>query len=82
MTKLTINAEGQVLLSRDMLDHLGLHSGGIVVARKLPNGRIELKAAHRKGTIADLFDLLKRDGRRSLSIDQLNKIAARGWAST
>jgi hypothetical protein len=80
MTKFAINAQGKVLLSRDVLEHLGVHPGGKVIASKLPNGRIELKAAHRKGTIADVFGLLKRDGRRSLSIEQISKLAARGWA--
>jgi len=47
---------------------------------KLPDGRIEVKAARQTGRISDVFDLLKRENRRSLSIEEINKVAARGWA--
>jgi hypothetical protein len=32
------------------------------------------------GKISDVFDFLKKKGRPSLSIEQINEIAARGWA--
>ena len=80
MTKITIAAEGQVLLSGDMLEHLGLVPGEKIAASKLPNGRIELKADHQTGKIIDIFGAVRRDGRRSLSIRRMSKVAARGWA--
>ena len=80
MTTLTVTAKGQVTLRRDVLEHLGVHPGEKITVNKLPNGRIEVKAARPTGRIADAFGILKRQGRPSLSIDEMNKIAARGWA--
>ena len=47
---------------------------------KLPDGRIEVKAVRPTGKISDVFDFLKRDDGPSLSIEEMNDIAARGWA--
>lgn len=80
MTTLTITAKGQVTLRKDVLEHLGVHPGEKISVNKLPNGRIEVKAARPTGRIADAFGFLKRQGRPSLSIDEMDKIAARGWA--
>ena len=80
MTTLTITAKGQVTLRKDVLEHLGVHPGEKISVNKLPNGRIEVKAARPTGRIADTFGSLKRRGRPSLSIEEINKIAARGWA--
>jgi bifunctional DNA-binding transcriptional regulator/antitoxin component of YhaV-PrlF toxin-antitoxin module len=80
MTKLVINSKGQITLPEDMLEHLSLQPGKKVIARKLSNERVEIRAAHRMGAITDVFGILKRDGRRSTSIERIDKIAARGWA--
>jgi hypothetical protein len=48
---------------------------------KLPDGRIEVKAARPTGKISDAFGFLKRKDGPSLSIEKMNRIAARGWAS-
>jgi hypothetical protein len=80
MTTLTVTAKGQVTLRRDVLEHLGVHPGEKITVNKLPNGRIEVKAARPTGRIADAFGILKRQGRPSLSIEEMNKITARGWA--
>jgi acylphosphatase len=47
---------------------------------KLPDGRIEVRAARPTGRISDVFDFLKREDRPTLSIEEINEIAARGWA--
>ena len=80
MTTLTITAKGQVTLRKDVLEHLGVHPGQKITVNKLPNGRIEEKAARPTGCIADAFGFLKRLGRPSLWIEEMNRIAARGWA--
>jgi AbrB family looped-hinge helix DNA binding protein len=81
MSKLTITAKGQVTLRKDVLDHLGVHPGDKVDVEKLPDGRIEVKAARPTGKISDVFGLLKakRKG-RALSIEEINQIIAKGWA--
>jgi len=47
---------------------------------KFPDGRIEVKAARPTGEISDAFNFLKKNKGPSLSIAEINKIAARGWA--
>jgi AbrB family looped-hinge helix DNA binding protein len=80
MSTLTVTAKGQVTLRKDLLEHLGVHPGQKIAVEKLPDGRIEVKAARRSGKISDAFDYLKRKGGPSLSIEEINKITADGWA--
>jgi hypothetical protein len=80
MSTLTITAKGQVTLRRDLLKHLGVQPGEKITVDKLPDGRIEVKAARPTGRISDVFDFLKRENGPSLSIDEMNEVAARGWA--
>jgi AbrB family looped-hinge helix DNA binding protein len=81
MSTLTVTAKGQVTLRKDVLEHLGVHPGEKISVSKLPDGRIEVKAARPTGKISDVFGSLKakRKG-RSLSIEEMNRIIARGWA--
>jgi AbrB family looped-hinge helix DNA binding protein len=80
MSTLTVTAKGQVTLRKDLLEHLGVHPGEKIAVDKLPDGRIEVKAARPAGKIADVFNYLKKKKGPSLSIEEINKIAARGWA--
>ena len=80
MSILTVTAKGQVTLRKDVLEHLGVHPGEKIAVNKLPDGKIEVKAARPTGKISDVFGLLKQKGRPSLTIEEMNKIAARGWA--
>ncbi|CCV14412.1 AbrB/MazE/SpoVT family DNA-binding domain-containing protein [Mesorhizobium sp. STM 4661] len=80
MSTLTITAKGQVTLRKDILKHLGVHPGEKIIVDKLPDGRIGMKAARPTGKISDVFDFLKREGGPSLSIEEMNTVAARGWA--
>jgi hypothetical protein len=59
---------------------MGVRPGEKITVNKLPDGRIEMKAAGATGNISDVFGFLKRNGQPSLSIRRLNEIAARGWA--
>ena len=80
MSTLTVTAKGQVTLRKDLLKHLGVHPGEKITVDKLPDGRIEVKAARPTGKISDAFEFLKRKGSASLSIEEIDQIAARGWA--
>jgi bifunctional DNA-binding transcriptional regulator/antitoxin component of YhaV-PrlF toxin-antitoxin module len=81
MSTLIITAKGHVTLGKDLLEHLGVRPGEKIAVDKLPDGRIELKAAKPSERTSDVFGSLrtKRKG-RSLSIEGMNKIIARGWA--
>lgn len=80
MSTLTITAKGQVTLRKDLLKHLGVRPGEKIAVDKLPDGRIEVRAARPTGKISDVFDFLKRKSGPSLSIEEMNEVAARGWA--
>jgi AbrB family looped-hinge helix DNA binding protein len=79
MTTLTVTAKGQITLRKDLLAHLGVRPGDKITLEKLPDGRIEAKAARLTGQVSDVFGFLKRENGRSLSIDEMNEIAAEGW---
>jgi len=80
MTSLTITTKGQVTLRKELLRHLGVRPGEKIEVDKLPDGRIEMRAARPVGRISDVFDFLKRKDGPSLSIEELDKIAAGGWS--
>ena len=80
MTELTVTSKGQISLKKDVLQHLGVHAGERLEVRKLPNGRIEIRAVRPKGKISDVFGMLKREGQRTISIEEMNEIIAKGWA--
>ena len=80
MTTLTVTAKGQVTLRKDVLRHLGVGPGEAIEVEKLPDGRIEVKAARPAAKISGVFNLLKRKNGPVLSIEEMHRIAARGWA--
>lgn len=80
MSTLTVTAKGQVTLRKDLLAHLGVRPGEKLTVDKLPDGRIQVRAERPTGRIADVFDMLKRPDRPSLSTAEMNEIAAQGWS--
>ena len=80
MSTLTVTSKGQVTLRKDLLKHLGAQPGEKIIVDKLPDGRIEIKASRPKGKISDVFDFLKQENGPSLSTEQINEVARRGWA--
>jgi AbrB family looped-hinge helix DNA binding protein len=80
MATLTITAKGQVTLRKDLLQHLGIQPGEQISLEKLPDGRIELRAARRGRPISDAFGMLHREGQRTISIEEMNEAIADAWA--
>jgi AbrB family looped-hinge helix DNA binding protein len=80
MSLLTVTAKGQVTLRKELLQHLGVQPGEKVSVDKLPDGRIEVKAVRPSGKISDVFGMLKSENGPLLSIDDMNRIIADGWA--
>lgn len=80
MGTLTVTSKGQVTFRKDLLRHLGVGPGEKLAFEKLPDGRLEVKAARPKGEISDLFGRLRREGGPSLSIEEIGEAAAEGWA--
>ena len=79
MSILTVTAKGQVTFRKELLKHLGVQPGEQIIDQ-FPDGRIEVRAARPTGRISDVFDLLKREGDPSLSVEEINEVAAQGWA--
>ena len=80
MTTLTITTKGQVTLKQDLLKHLGVGPGERIEVDKLPDGQIVARAAVHSGPITDFIGCLSRKAGPKLSIDEMNEIAAEGWA--
>ncbi|HWE75754.1 MAG TPA: AbrB/MazE/SpoVT family DNA-binding domain-containing protein [Stellaceae bacterium] len=80
MSTLTVTAKGQVTLRKELLEHLGVHPGEKITIDMLPDGRVEMRAERPAGKISDVFGLLKNKTDRVLSIEEINEIAAQGWA--
>jgi bifunctional DNA-binding transcriptional regulator/antitoxin component of YhaV-PrlF toxin-antitoxin module len=79
MRILTVTAKGQMTLRKDDLAHLGVSPGDKVAIEIMPGGRIEMSAAP-NGKISSAFGLLERPKRAPLSVEQIDEIAAQGWA--
>ena len=80
MPTLKITAKGQVTFRQDVLRHLGVRPGEKISVELLPGGRVEAKAARPQGQISDAFDVFKRKDGPSLSIEEIDELAAEGWA--
>ncbi len=80
MSTLTVTAKGQITLRKDLLKHLGVEPGGKIAVEKLPDGRIEVRAERPTGKISDVFNSLTPPEGVHVSIEEMNEIAAKGWA--
>lgn len=81
MSTLTVTAKGQVTLRKDVLEHLGVGPGEKIDVTKLPDGRIEVRAAA-TGEISALFGMFKRKGGPFLSIEEMKEITQEGWSGS
>ena len=82
MTTLILTESGQVTFAADALQHLGICPGEQIDFEKLPGGELLLRRApcSRTGSIKDFIGLLAGSTDKVLSIEEMNEIAAAGWA--
>lgn len=80
MTSLTITAKGQITLKRDLLQHLGVKPGERIELDKMPDGKLRLQAARPAGTIEPFIGRHAGKASKPLTLDEMNEIAAAGWA--
>ena len=76
---LAVTSKGQVTLRKDILRHLGIEPGAKIVVDKLPDGKVQLRAAP-AGDISKAFGLLKKRGGTKLTIEQIKAVTASAWA--
>lgn len=77
---LTVTAKGQVTLRKNVLRHLGVEPGGKLEVDLLADGRAELRAAKKTGSIEDVIGSLYRPQTKPLTIEEMNEIIVKGWA--
>lgn len=80
MTTLTVTARGQVTFRKDVLQHLGIKPGDQIDFDKLPGGELRVRVAHKTGSIKGFIGLLAGSTSKAMSIEEMNEIAAAGWA--
>jgi len=80
MPSLTVTAKGQVTLKRELLQHLGIKPGEQVELEKLPGGELRVRASRPAGSIDGFLGLLAGRTRKVATIDEMNEMAAKGWA--
>lgn len=82
MTTLTVTARGQVTFRKDVLQHLGIQPGEKIELDLLPDGRAELKAIQRKGSLHHLAGYLKgKTNGKVLTIEQIDAAIAQANAT-
>jgi antitoxin PrlF len=80
VASLAVTMKGQVTLKRDLLQHLGIKPGERIELDKLPGGELRVKAARPTGTIDSFIGRHAGKVRKPMTIDEMNEIAASGWA--
>jgi antitoxin PrlF len=80
MSSQSVTAKGQVTLKRDLLQHLGIKPGERIDFDKLPGGELRMRAAHPRGRIDNFIGRHAGKVKKSLTIEEMNRIASAGWA--
>jgi bifunctional DNA-binding transcriptional regulator/antitoxin component of YhaV-PrlF toxin-antitoxin module len=81
MATLTITAKGQVTLKREVLRHLGLRPGDRVEVELLPGAEARVRAERPALSWSDLRGRHPNPRDVHLTVDEMNEVIARGWAS-
>lgn len=80
LTGLLVTAKGQITLKKDLLQHLGVRPGERIMLEKLPDGGIKIRPKKPSGDITAFCGFLKREGQRTVSIEEMNAAIEKGWA--
>jgi len=71
--------KGQITLTPDLLQHLGIKPGERIDVDKLPGGQLRRRAAQPRGTIDSFMGLLAGKTEKVATIEEMNEAAAAGW---
>lgn len=80
MNTLTVTARGQVTFRKEVLQHLGIKPGEKIEIDLLPDGQGMLRAARPSGKIGGFIGLLARRTKKVATLEEINDVAAQGWA--
>lgn len=76
--ELSVTAKGQITLKRAVLDHLGVRPGQKVEVSLLPNGRVELRPTKAFRDVSSVFGILKRDGQKVVTVEEMQEAIKAG----
>jgi len=74
MPILTVMSGGRVTLRKELLEHLGVKPGDRISVDLRPGGEASIRADRQSRPIESLFGLLKRDGERPLSLEEIDEV--------
>jgi antitoxin PrlF len=80
MTTLTVTSKGQVTLRKEVLQHLGIKAGDKIEVDLLPENKVGLRAESSGKSIINIFGMLKREGERPFSLEEIKEAIEDGWA--
>jgi AbrB family looped-hinge helix DNA binding protein len=77
---LTVTAEGQVTLKKEVLDHLGVEPGDKVEVDLVAPGRVEIRTARPAGGLNGFIGCLHDPDGPVLSLEEIEEATHAGWA--
>jgi bifunctional DNA-binding transcriptional regulator/antitoxin component of YhaV-PrlF toxin-antitoxin module len=77
---LKITSKGQVTLRKQLLEQLGVQPGDRVIVEPIAPGRVEMRRAEPRRSIAEFVGCLKKAGGPALSLEEIEKVVREGWA--
>lgn len=80
MATLTVTAKGQITLKQELLRHLNVSPGQKVAVEKLPDGKLVVRPAAQKHSIAAFSGSLAKKGTPRYTIAQIKKFTEEAWA--
>lgn len=80
MAILTVTAQGQVTLKKEVLQHLGIKPGDKIELDLLPDAKGIMKAAQPGATIGGFIGLLAGQTDKVATLDEINEASAQGWS--
>ena len=80
MSSLAVTMKGEVTLERELLQHLGVRPGERIEFDKMPGGEIRIRGGRPTGSINDFIGRHAGKLSKPCSIEEMNEVAAAGWA--
>ena len=77
---LKITSKGQVTFRKEVLDQLGVRPGDRITVELVGDRRLEIRPARPSARLQEFVGSLKKANTSALSIEEMNRIARKGWA--
>ena len=77
---LKITSKGQVTFRKEVLDQLGVRPGDRITVELVGDRRLGVRPARPSARLQEFAGSLKKANASALSIEEMNRIARKGWA--